>query len=622
MMQRHLVAMASLCLIGAAACEATPAYQHGLLSVSADGTAGGDAATGPSEYADPDPGAAAFSADGTKVAFISDADNLVDNDFGRQFDPGDAFVRDLTTGTTELVSVNLSGVRADASTSEVAISPDGTLVAFTSSASDIVPGDPSAATDVFVRDLTSDVTTVASVQPDGTWSSGALHPVFSPDGNSLAFNAVSPGLFQADIHLRDLTTGAVTPVTGAGGAPSAAVVYPATFSPDGTRIAFNSMARLLPADTAGTYDTYVHDLRSGVLELATMNAAGTANGNGDSNPQVSFGADGSTLVFTSNAPDLTVLPDGNHAMDVFARNLDTDTTTLVSTNLAGTAASDAGGRDPEISRDGMKVVFESWSTDLGGTGWPTIGVYVWDAASRSVTLASPNAAGNGAAAGASQNATFSPDGRLVAFESTATDLLEPATSPTGRVYVRDLDASTTTLASRASPAGSQREDRDPMFSPDGRLVFLSTSALVPQATGHVWNLFVADRYGADLAITASAAPEPVVSGDHLTYSVTVQNRGPDPALDSEVVFVVPDGTTFVSVSSSSAACSQTPTDARVVRCTSGDMGVDETIDVDVVVHVDAPADAELTALVGARSAAPDPRGPGAVVVTSTVVGPP
>lgn len=63
------------------------------------------------------------------------------------------FVRDRATGTTERVSVSSTGAQADGFSFELAISADGRHIAFSSSASNLVPSDTNGRWDVFVRDL-------------------------------------------------------------------------------------------------------------------------------------------------------------------------------------------------------------------------------------------------------------------------------------------------------------------------------------------------------------------------------------------------------------------------------------------------------------------------------------
>ena len=90
----------------------------------------------------------ALSADGRFVAFTSRSTNLVPGDTNSV---DDVFVRDRQTGTTERVSVDSAGNQGNAGSSGVGISGDGRFVAFTSSATNLVPGDTNSVADVFVR---------------------------------------------------------------------------------------------------------------------------------------------------------------------------------------------------------------------------------------------------------------------------------------------------------------------------------------------------------------------------------------------------------------------------------------------------------------------------------------
>ena len=92
----------------------------------------------------------AISADGERIAFSSEADNLIESDTNAF---RDVFVRDLLSGTNILVSAGTNGLPADNLSFEPALSADGRYVAFTSSADNLVPNDANRSSDVFVRDL-------------------------------------------------------------------------------------------------------------------------------------------------------------------------------------------------------------------------------------------------------------------------------------------------------------------------------------------------------------------------------------------------------------------------------------------------------------------------------------
>src|SRR5258708_1324057 len=127
------------------------------------------------------------SADGRFVVFVSAADNLVTNDHNGVFD---VFVRDRQLGKTVLVSVNASGTSSGNGASQSpTISSNGQFVVFESSASDLVPNDTNNAADVFLRDLTAGTTTLISVSTNGV-SSGNLEsaaPIITPDGRFVLF---------------------------------------------------------------------------------------------------------------------------------------------------------------------------------------------------------------------------------------------------------------------------------------------------------------------------------------------------------------------------------------------------------------------------------------------------
>src|SRR5688572_12219341 len=100
--------------------------------------------------------APALSADGRLCAFHSASTNLVVFDANSV---DDVFVKDLCTGAIERVSVHSSGSQGDGASTSPSISADGLIVAFSSSATNLVPGDTNAKSDVLVHDRTTGTTT-------------------------------------------------------------------------------------------------------------------------------------------------------------------------------------------------------------------------------------------------------------------------------------------------------------------------------------------------------------------------------------------------------------------------------------------------------------------------------
>lgn len=95
-------------------------------------------------------GRAHLSAGNRYAFFISTASNLVPGDTNGT---ADAFVRDLRTGAVQRVAVAADGSQSNGRTGFLSADATGRVVAFDSSADNLVPGDTNGRTDVFVRDL-------------------------------------------------------------------------------------------------------------------------------------------------------------------------------------------------------------------------------------------------------------------------------------------------------------------------------------------------------------------------------------------------------------------------------------------------------------------------------------
>ena len=152
----------------------------------------------------------ALSADGTRVAFVSDATTL--HPAGA---PG-VYVKNLATGAVELASATLAGTQANGGASAVVLSADGRRAAFVTTATNLDPRDPVDDFDVYVKDLDSGRLTLASVSTTGEKRSGLFGsgaPSLSADGNRVAFSSDAAGLHPADgeetgdVFVRDLQTG-------------------------------------------------------------------------------------------------------------------------------------------------------------------------------------------------------------------------------------------------------------------------------------------------------------------------------------------------------------------------------------------------------------------------------
>ncbi len=389
------------------------------------------------------------------------------------------FVVDVSGIVTELVSVNRFGANSgENSSAHVAINKDGRFVAFESAASDLVANDTNGQADVFVRDLQAGTTTLVSVNQSGTNSGNdsSEHAVLSVDGRFVVFDsratdlasdlATSDGNGQLDVFVRDLHAGTTTLVsvnrfgTNAGNNASFAGTtgsFNSVLSVDGRFVAFASDASDLVAnDTNGQQDVFVRDLQTGTTTLASLNRSGTSSGNGRSfNPVIS--ADGRLIAFESSASNLVATDYAMGLSDIFVRDLQTGTTTLVSVNQSGTNSGN-GTSDfvPCFSADGRFVAIRQRASDLVAIATDgSINVFVRDLQTGTTTLASVNRAGTGGGNGQSVVPLLSADGRFVAFLSVASDLVATDTNGQQDVFMRDLHTGKTTLVS-INQAGTGR----------------------------------------------------------------------------------------------------------------------------------------------------------------------
>src|SRR5437660_1328853 len=223
-------------------------------------------------------------------------------------------------------------------------------------------------------------------------------------------------------------------------------------SADGRFVAFDSAATdLVAGDTNGASDVFVHDRQTGTTERVSVASDGTQANNVSSYPALS--ADGRFVAFQSDATNL-VAGDTNGATDVFVHDRQTGATERVSVASGGGTQGNrnSGGffAFPALSADGRLVAFQSDATNLvardtnGATD-----VFVHDrqtGTTERVSVASGGSQGNGFSAGP----VLSADGRFVAFHSTATNLVAGDTNGATDVFVHDRQTGTTERVSVAS----------------------------------------------------------------------------------------------------------------------------------------------------------------------------
>src|SRR3954454_17416685 len=193
------------------------------------------------------------------------------------------------------------------------------------------------------------------------------------------------------------------------------------------------------------------------LDLGSRQSASDGGSAGNGNSLVkymgpSISADGRFVAFESDADNLSTADD-NTSNTILVRDFQTNTTILVSRTTGGVAADD-GSTDATISADGRYVAFSSTANNLSTDDNDTLtNVFVRDLQANTTTLVSRQSASDGGAAADNANSTFpsiSPDGRFVGFDSGADNLSSADDNTVTNVFLRDIDAGKTILVSRQS----------------------------------------------------------------------------------------------------------------------------------------------------------------------------
>jgi len=383
---------------------------------------------------------AAISGDGRFVAFQGAATNLV---AGITNGTIHVYVRDRTNSITECVSVATGGMQGDNTSLSACLTTDGRFVAYYSYATNLVAGDTNSFSDIFVRDRSNGTTERVNLSTGGGQANAdSFSPSISAaDGQFVAFSSgalqlVSGDTNQAsDIFVRNRNTGVTSRVSVDSNAlESNGPSFSASVSGDGHFIAYESNATNLVAnDTNAVTDVFLRDRIGNTTERISV-SSGAAQANGPSN-NPSISGDGRYVAFESSATNL-VTGDTNAVVDIFVRDRTTGTTERISVDSSGAQGSLASDL-PSISYDSRYVAFESQSPNLV-TG-DTNGMYDIflrdriNATTIRVSVDSVGAQGNSN----SLDPSTSSDGRFVAFQSDATNLGPGDTNGLTDAYVRD-----------------------------------------------------------------------------------------------------------------------------------------------------------------------------------------
>ncbi|BEP15559.1 hypothetical protein acdb102_38700 [Acidothermaceae bacterium B102] len=240
----------------------------------------------------------------------------------------------------------------------------------------------------------------------------------------------------------------------------------------GRFVAFGSAAPdLVAGDTNGARDIFVRDLVSGVTTRVSVASDGTQGDDNSYDPVISD--DGRYVAFDSYATNLTTLGWDGH-LHVYRHDLQTGVTTLVTIDQQGFQAD---GYEPTMSADGNEVAFVSPSDRIAGAAISGVGnVYVRDMSAAATVLASVGIAGADSN-GNSEAPAISADGNSVAFASYSGNLVAGVPNGWEQVFLRNLTAGTTAWVSEGM-AGSQpnADSYGSAVSADGRYVAFESAA--------------------------------------------------------------------------------------------------------------------------------------------------
>jgi Tol biopolymer transport system component len=301
-------------------------------------------------------------------------------------------------------------------------------------------------------------------------------------------------------------------------------------SADGRFVAFTSIASNLVADdTNDVSDVFVHDRRTNRTERVSVGPLGV-QGDADSGwlsllGDADISADGRFVAFASLA-DNFVLGDTSLTPDVFVHDRDTHTTELTSRDALGLPA--GGSLAPSISADGRFVAFRSFSDRLTPEGNPNFfdHAFVVDRRDHSIEVIDV-ARDGGQADGSAFNVKISADGRVVAFDSSAGNLVPGDGDQAPDVFVHD----------RRSPRVEGITTRRPTdtftgnslltsISADGRFVgFESTDVTLVRRdrNGFFSDVFVFDRQRDKLELVSRSSEGE--QGDSDSFGALVSGDG-------------------------------------------------------------------------------------------------
>ncbi len=412
------------------------------ISRNAQGRYGSDASFFPS-----------ISTNGQFVAYLSLATNLTS---GASSTNTQVYVYDRSARTTVLVSHSNSGATANGDCADVKISANGRFIVFSSSATNLIANDNNGVSDVFLFDrTTSQVELISKSASSSAPGNGASeYTGISDDGRYVVFASDASDLIASDVNgyrdifVRDRQTAATTRVSVS--SSSVAGDYTSdlpSISGDGRYVAFLSGADNLVTTTYfPAYQLYLRD-RTGAKTILVSKSSGGLMGRGHSGFSA-LSDDGRYLAFESSATNL-VSGDTNMVQDMFLYDRVNATTKRISLSNSGAQADDDSWL-PCVSADGRHVSFMSFASTLSSQDDNyACDIFDYDRLTGKLSRLSYSHAGR-AGADDSYAPACSYDGRFVAFDSRAWNLIPSGGNGARCVFVMDRGTATPDLMIEAN----------------------------------------------------------------------------------------------------------------------------------------------------------------------------
>lgn len=403
------------------------------------------------------------STNGRFVAFASDANNLVANDTN---ECQEIFVSDLLLGTNILVSADTNGFPAGEPSSEPSISGGGRYVVFSSYASNLVAVAISNE-NVFIRDLQSGTTTLVSANatnsPIVPGNGDSYTPTISSDGRYILFHSRASNLAPAsplqsqgieNLYLSDrvlATNYALT--TGVNFTPT----IPAAMTPDGSYVAYfgllngnsqdnlyiwnSQTAKIIYTNTTSSISALAISPDGSWVAYATPTSLWAINLTGNTSYLVTTNTLSNHPGIQFSADDSSlVFAQSNH---IYLHSFQGGTNLLVDQSFNSSNPANGISSMPAISPNGLLVAYTSTATNIVPNDATANGnLFLYDWVHNATTLVSVNLAGDSTADCWSLEPEFSADGSTLVFQSYASDLSSLAFNGFGAVYALNLSSAT------------------------------------------------------------------------------------------------------------------------------------------------------------------------------------